>query len=66
MAVYAAMIEAIDTSVGTLVRGLQARGALDDTLILFLSDNGGNAESGRRTCRGGSSWRSELETSIWK
>jgi arylsulfatase len=46
MAVYAAMIEAIDTSVGTLVKGLEARGALDDTLILFLSDNGGNAESG--------------------
>ena len=46
MAVYAAMIEAIDTSVGTLVNGLRARGALDDTLILFLSDNGGNAESG--------------------
>lgn len=46
MAVYAAMIEAIDTSVGTLVRGLRERGALDNTLILFLSDNGGNGESG--------------------
>lgn len=46
MAVYAAMIDAIDTSVGTLIAGLQARGALDNTLILFLSDNGGNAESG--------------------
>jgi arylsulfatase len=46
MAVYAAMIEAIDTSVGVLVKGLGARGALDNTLILFLSDNGANAESG--------------------
>ncbi len=46
MSVYAAMIEAIDISVGVLVKGLEARGALDNTLILFLSDNGANAESG--------------------
>ena len=46
MAVYAAMVEAIDTSIGVLVKGLETRGALDNTLILFLSDNGANAESG--------------------
>jgi arylsulfatase len=46
MAVYAAMIDAIDTSVGTLVAGLRARGVLDNTLLIFLSDNGGNAELG--------------------
>jgi arylsulfatase len=46
MAVYAAMIEAIDISVGTLVKGLETRGLLDNTMIVFLSDNGANAESG--------------------
>jgi arylsulfatase len=46
MAVYAAMVECIDRSVGTLVAGLKQRGMLEDTLILFLSDNGGNAEGG--------------------
>jgi arylsulfatase A-like enzyme len=46
MSVYAAMVECIDRSVGRLVAGLKDRGALDDTLIVFLSDNGGNAEGG--------------------
>ena len=46
MAIYAAMIEEMDKSVGTLVQGLKDRGALDNTVIVFLSDNGGNAESG--------------------
>jgi arylsulfatase A-like enzyme len=46
MAVYAAMIDRIDFAMGTLVDGLKQRGVLDDTLILFLSDNGGNAEGG--------------------
>jgi arylsulfatase A-like enzyme len=46
MAVYAAMIEGIDTSLGVLVKGLKARGIFDNTMILFLSDNGANAESG--------------------
>jgi len=46
MAVYAAMVEAIDTNVGELVKGLETRGMLENTMILFLSDNGANAETG--------------------
>ena len=46
MAVYATTVHLMDRAVGDLVSGLHDRGLLDDTLILFLSDNGGNAESG--------------------
>jgi len=46
MAIYAAVVSRMDASVGALVEGLARRGVLDDTLILFMSDNGGNAEAG--------------------
>lgn len=48
MAIYAAVMERMDKGVGTLVEGLRQRGQLDNTLILFMSDNGGNAEAGVR------------------
>ena len=44
MAVYAAQVHRMDHNVGRLVAQLRARGQLDRTLILFLSDNGGCAE----------------------
>ncbi|MCA9249263.1 MAG: arylsulfatase [Planctomycetales bacterium] len=46
MAIYAAVVSRMDQSIGTLMEGLQQRGVLDNTLVLFLSDNGGTAESG--------------------
>ncbi|PWU20707.1 MAG: arylsulfatase [Verrucomicrobia bacterium] len=48
MSIYAADVAHIDTAVGRLVAALQQRGMLDNTLLMFLSDNGGNAESGPR------------------
>lgn len=48
MATYAAMIECIDRSMGMLVDGLRERGLLDNTLIVYMNDNGGNAEGGPR------------------
>lgn len=48
MAVYAATVHRLDKAVGDLVEGLKARGVFENSLILFMSDNGGNAESGPR------------------
>jgi len=46
MAVYAAQIERVDWNVGRLVAFLEERGCMDNTLIMFLSDNGACAEGG--------------------
>ena len=46
MAIYAAVIEHIDKSVGDLVAGLKQKAVFDNTVIILLSDNGGNAEGG--------------------
>lgn len=45
MAVYAAQIDRMDQGIGEILTTLEANNALGNTLILFLSDNGGNAES---------------------
>jgi len=44
MEVYAAQIERMDRNIGRILETLCATGQLQDTLILFLSDNGGCAE----------------------
>jgi arylsulfatase len=44
MATYAAVISHLDTQIGVLVAGLKQRGLFDNTVIIFLSDNGANAE----------------------
>lgn len=38
---YAAMVEAMDDSVGIFLKGLADLGVADNTLIIFTSDNGG-------------------------
>jgi arylsulfatase A-like enzyme len=44
MAIYAAMIDRMDQNIGRVTADLRARGELDNTLVLFLSDNGACAE----------------------
>jgi arylsulfatase len=40
METFAAMVDMIDTNVGRVVEYLKSTGELDNTMILFMSDNG--------------------------
>lgn len=44
MAIYAAQIECMDRGIGRVIDKLKETGAFENTLIIFLSDNGGCAE----------------------
>lgn len=44
MEVYAAMVDAMDQGIGQVVEALKRKGVFENTLILYLQDNGGCAE----------------------
>jgi arylsulfatase len=44
MEIYAAMVDRVDQNIGRLLKRLEEQGKLDNTLIMFLSDNGACAE----------------------
>ena len=46
MALYAGIVDSLDQNVGRLIDRLEEEGELENTLILFLSDNGGSNEGG--------------------
>ena len=52
MEVYAAMVDRMDQGIGKLVAELKRTGQFENTLILFLQDNGGCAEDMGRKPRG--------------
>jgi arylsulfatase len=49
MEVYAAMVDRMDQGIGRIVAALKASGQWDNTLILFLQDNGACAEATGRS-----------------
>jgi arylsulfatase A-like enzyme len=44
MAVHAAMIDRMDQGIGRIIQALRETGKLDNTIIVFLSDNGASPE----------------------
>lgn len=44
MAIHAAMIHRMDIEIGRVIGQIKAMGALDNTIIMFLSDNGASPE----------------------
>lgn len=46
-AMYAAMVEGMDKSLGDIMDNLERHGVTDQTVVLFMSDNGGLSASGR-------------------
>ncbi|MBN1409422.1 MAG: sulfatase-like hydrolase/transferase [Spirochaetales bacterium] len=46
MQIYAAMIDRMDQGIGKIIQALQDTGYYNDTLVMFLADNGGCAEGG--------------------
>ena len=46
MAIYAAQIDSVDQNIGRLITSLKKMDRFDNTIIFFLSDNGGCAEGG--------------------
>lgn len=44
MQIHAAMIDEMDRAIGRVITQIRSMGALEDTLIMFMSDNGASAE----------------------
>jgi arylsulfatase A-like enzyme len=55
-AIYAAQIDRMDQNIGRLLDYLEEKGELDNTLIIFVSDNGSSAETGTEENMFGQNW----------
>ena len=51
--VYSAMVDELDKGIGIVIEGLKKSGKYDNTLIFFLSDNGGPKKNGENFANNG-------------
>lgn len=64
---YSAMVHAMDDSIGRVIATLEEEGLREDTLVIFLSDNGGNerrggADNGALRGAKGTPWQGGIRT----
>lgn len=65
MAVYAAQISSIDMSTGRILDALEESGKLENTLIIFLSDNGAAPDGGMKPTNSGFGFKANLPNDNW-
>lgn len=73
MEVYAAMVDRMDQGIGRIIDVLEQKGALENTLVIYLQDNGGCAEGYGRASNADKKERfdfkpfgpDDLQTKIW-
>ena len=66
MAVYAAQVEAIDRGLGQLLEMVQKAGKVNETLVMFLSDNGAAPDGGVTPTKGGFGFTPNAPNDRWR
>ncbi|MCA9203650.1 MAG: arylsulfatase, partial [Planctomycetales bacterium] len=66
MAVYAAQVTAIDRGLGRLLRVIDESGQRDNTLVMFLSDNGAAPDGGVGPTTSGFGFAPTADNSNWR
>ncbi len=65
MEVYAAMIDNMDQGIGRIVAELKRQGQYDNTLIFFLQDNGGCAETNGRATTAANPYKTRPDKPVY-
>lgn len=66
MAVYAAQVEDIDRGVGRILESIDAAGLTDNTLVMFLSDNGAAPDGGLAPTTSGFGFSPDASNDDWR
>jgi arylsulfatase len=66
MAVYATQVASIDRSTGRILAALRASGELDNTLVIFLSDNGAAPDGGLKPSDSGLGFHTGNPQAPWR